>query len=289
MYSNCLSASDQALFKPFETASGLKVNIISEADAQLFERIRKLESDSTNADVLLLRSTASLYRAKQAGMLDTLPNSSFLRTIPARLRDEEDSWLTLGYSAFAMAYRRDSLDSLQVQEYAQLADERWEDRTVLPGQDDSFYISLLAAYIADQGEEAAQNWWRGLQEARQKEADSLSLLQLINTATYHSESAWALRFPQPEAYLQLTGVGIRKDAPHPDRAEALFNYLFSREFMRRFAEKHQLYPSRPDVDAPSALPAPGRFRADTTAQARIARLTEDARTLLKRTGEEVTP
>ena len=289
LYSNCLTASDKALFTPFETASGLKVNIISEADTPLFERIRRQGNDSTNADVLILRGTASLYRAKQTDILDTLPSSSFLSTIPVYLRDEEDSWLTLGYSAFAMAYRRDSLDDLQVQRYAQLADEKWKGRVVLPRQDDSFYLSLLAALMADTGEETASDWWRALYEAHQTEADSLSLLQLINTSTYGSEPEWALRFPQPETYLQLTGVSIRKNAPHPDRAAALFNYLFSREYMRRFAERHQLYPSRPDVDAPAALPAPGQFQPDTTARARIARLTENARTLLNRRGEELTP
>ena len=55
LYSNCLSATDQDLFLPFETASGLKVNIISKPNYQVLDRILSLGEDSTNADVLLLR------------------------------------------------------------------------------------------------------------------------------------------------------------------------------------------------------------------------------------------
>jgi len=289
LYSNCLSTSDQALFAPFETASGLKVNIISEPDDQIFDRIEKLESDSTNADVLLLRGIENLYQAGQTGMLDTLPVSFFFNAIPAHLRDEQQAWLTLGYSAYAIAYRSDSLDSLQLQRYEQLTDESWDGSIALPIHNDIFYISLLASLMADEGKEMTQNWWSTLREARNTAVDSLSLLQLLNTSTYRSDPQWQLRFLQPEAYLQITGAAIRKAAPHPGRAEALFNYLFSREFMRRFAEKHRLYPSRPDVDIPSTLPRAGRFQADTTAQTRIGRLTEEARALLYSTEEEVTP
>ncbi len=280
LYSNCLSATDQDLFLPFETASGLKVNIISKPNYQVLDRILSLGEDSTNADVLLLRGVAYLNQAKQSDMLDTLPNSSLLRAIPDHLQDDEQRWLSLGYSTYVIAYLRDSVDSLQVRRYEQLTDERWKGKMAFSAEDEDFFVSLLASLMADESKATVQDWWRGLQDSQDGTPDSLRQLLLTNTSDYIVRPGWQLQFLQPETYLQLTGVGIRRNAPHPGRTTALFNYLFSNSFMKQFAESKRLFPSRQDVDIPSSLPGIDRFQVDTTSQSRIARLTEKARALI---------
>lgn len=280
LYSNCLSATDRDLFVPFERTSGLKVNIISKPNYQVLNRIRALGEDSTNADILLLQGVAYLNQAKQADMLDTLPNSSFIRAIPDYLQDDAQRWLSLGYSTHVIAYLRDSVDSLQVRRYEQLTDERWKGKIAFPTENEDYFVSLLASLMADKSETSVQDWWRGLQDFQDSTPDSLRQLLLTNTSDYIVEPGWQLQFPQPETYLQLTGVGLRRNAPHPGRAEALFNYLFSNSFMKQFAERKRLFPSRQDVDIPSSLPGINRFQVDSTSQSRIARLTEKARALI---------
>jgi len=290
LYSNALTASDQALFTPFEQASGIRVNIINDAGENILARIRQHQGDSLNADVLLLEGINYLQQAKQQALLDTLPNNSFSSAIPANLRDEDGQWLGLGYSAFAIAYRRDSVDTLQIQRYQQLADGQWQNKVRVMGSSRRFYPSLLASMIADEGREETESWFNTMLQHQEGTADSLALIKLVNTATYTptaennrkrvNTAAEGLLFPGPETYLHISGAAIQADAPHPERAQALFNYLFSRDFMQQYAEKHRLYPSRPDVRTPTALARSVRFQADTTAQSRIARFAGDALSLL---------
>lgn len=287
LYSNQLSATDQDLFAAFESASGLKVNIISRPGGKILERINTLGDDSTNADVLVLKGGEYLYQAQQAGILDTLPSSSFLDAVPNHLQDDDQQWLGLAYSAYAIAYRRDSVDTLQVQRYQQLADERWQNRLEMAEEQEAYH-SLLASLMADEGRELTQSWWNSLLKNRDTNPDSLTLLQLTNSANYRNLPDWGLLFPQPEAYLQLTGAALREGAPQPKRAEALFNYLFSREFLRKYAERYRLFPARTDVEPPSSLYSPATFRKDTTAQSRIARLANNLPPL-PQVQETVTP
>ena len=280
LYSNQLSASDQELFAPFERASGLKVNIIFRPGGKIIERINELGDDSTNADILLLQGVGNLHQAKEDGLLDTLPNSSFFNAVPAQLRDMDQQWLSLGYSAYAIAYRRDSVDTLQVQTYQQLADTAWQDKLLLLEKKEA-YTSLLASMLAEEDRGTIQDWWTQLLENRSTQADSLAWLRLTHTAAYRPDPEWGLLFPRPQTYLEVVVVGIREQAPHPVRAEALFNYLFSRVFISRFTEKYRYYPSRADIQASDALPSPAEFQADTTAQNRIARFTKEADALLR--------
>jgi len=280
LYSNTLTSSDQQLFEPFEKASGLRVNIIFGMGEELVKRASARKHDSTNADLLLLRGIEHLRTAQESNLIDTLFDGSFFTAVPSHLRGEDRQWLGLAYSTLPIAYRADSLDSLQVRNYQQLAEERWQGRIFIP-QDEEVATALLAAHLAGQGREATKTWWGSLLRNRTDSLDSLSLLQIAYVKNYQPDEDWRLVFPQPETYLQVTGLALCTYAPRPAYAKSLFTYMFSRAFVKRYCEKYRLYPGRTDVEQPATLVPAAAFQPDTTAQDRIAGFTDEARILAR--------
>jgi iron(III) transport system substrate-binding protein len=300
LYSNILTSADQSLFTAFERASGVKVNIINETAPRLINRLIQQQQDSMQADLILLEGIAYLQQAKEAGLLDTLSQGSIVNAIPTHLRDSTLQWLGLGYSANLIAYLPDSVDTLQIQHYAELADPKWKNKLGLGIRKKAIYQSQLAAMLADQGEAATAEWLHEISTNRIDTntyrsaklftiADTSAWLSLMNTAEYtktqsRNSTAPGLIFPNPEAYLHITGVGIVPGAPHPARARLLLNYMFSREVMQQYASTHYLYPIRPDVEVPASLRRLGKFRADTTSQSKVARFAPEAERMLDSIG-----
>lgn len=303
VFSNTLTSADKALFTAFERASGIKVNIISETANRLMNRLIQQQQDSMLADLILLEGVTYLQQAKQAGLLDTLSQGSIVNSIPVYLRDPNLQWLSLGYSANIIGYLQDSVDTLQVRRYADLADPQWKNKLGWGTKTRAIYQAQLAAMLADQGEDATAKWINGISENRVNTSnarssrlftisDTSAWLGLLNTAEYvknmhrnnRSSPSPGLIFPMPEAYVHITGVAIAYGAPHPARARLLLNYLFSREVMRQYANMHHLYPARPDVEVPASIISLGKLRADTTLQSDIARFADEAERLLNSSG-----
>lgn len=302
IFSNTLTSADRQLFAAFERSSGIKVNIFNETASQLIDRLIQQQQDSMLADLILLEGIAYLEQAKQTGLLDTLSRGSIVNAIPAPLRDNNLQWLGLGYSVNAIGYLRDSVDTLQVRQYADLADPAWKNKVGWGTKKEAVYQSQLASMLADQGEEFTAEWINRLSgnlvDTLKRSAklftisDSSAWLGIVNTAEYaqniRSKNAKAtppaLVFPTPEAYLHLSGVGIASGAPHPTRAHLLLNYLFSRDVMQQYTSRHYLYPARSDVEIPASLRNLGALRPDTTLQSNIASFTDEAERLLNSSG-----
>jgi len=278
LYSNAIWVDDQSLFSAYENTSGVRVNIISESGDQLLERMVRLKGDSTNADVILFKGTDYLRKADHKGLLDTLENSSYASLIPDLLKSQKQKWIGLGYSAFVISYLRDSVDTLQIQRYQSLADPQWQGKIGLNNEKGA-YTPLLAAMLADWESQATQSWWDTMKQS-QISTDTLAQIRLVDTSwPMPDQASWGILVPEPEVYVQITGVAINEVAPHPARAESLFNFIFSSNFMRNYAQRHQLYPSHLDVEAPGVLPTISPQQIDTTLQTNINRYVDEAKAI----------
>ncbi len=301
IYSNTLSAADQPLFSNFERSSGIKVNIINDTGDRIISRLA--EQDSMLADLIVLEGITYLQQAKQAGLLDTLSQGSIVNTVPAHFRDRDLQWLIVAYSANLIGYQRDSVDTLQLRSYADLADAQWIGKLGRGSREKAVYQSQLASMLADEGESTTAEWMdrivKNMTDSSNTPstkltgiADSIAWLSLVNTSKYFQNTlknnqgtlSRGLIMPVPEAYLHVTGVSIANDAPHASRAHLLLNYLFSREVMQQYASLHFLYPARPDVEIPPSLGSMGTLNPDTTSQSDIANFSDDAGSLIQRSG-----
>lgn len=298
VYSDFLRADDEVLFDAFEQQTGLRVNLIIAKAEHIWNRLEDAP-DSTTADLFMLKGISQLQKATRDGLLDSIPNVNLLRMIPEHLRDDQNLWTTMAYNVYGITYRTDSVDSIQLRSYADLSAGQWQEKLALEGNV-MHYQSLVAAMLADQGREATENWLRGLEQnvqaAGSRQLDSSLWLKLTDTKAYFLEAGekkadvpQAFLFPATEAYLQIMGVGIYKEAPHPERARRLLAYLLSREVMRQTAEQWQAYPASSEVAIPAALQQLSSFQPDTTAQSIIGRYAEEAADLLRRLPQAATP
>ncbi len=92
---NVYSARKEALIKPlldqFSAESGVKVNLVTASGDALLTRL-KSEGDNSPADLLITTDAGRLYRAQEAGVLQTVASDALAAAIPEHLRSPEGYW-----------------------------------------------------------------------------------------------------------------------------------------------------------------------------------------------------
>jgi iron(III) transport system substrate-binding protein len=282
VYSDFLRMNERAIFDDFEQQSGLKVNLVHARPGRVLSRIQEAP-DSLTADLILLQGAGQLHRAAEEGLLDSIRSLNLLQAVPPQLQDSSRRWASLNYDAYGLSYPADSLDSLQIATYAEMAEAPWREKIRLTSPPQR-YQSLLAAMMADRGRSATREWLDALTPADSlaSRADSVQWLQLTSTQNHLQEnqgSKWS--FPREQVYLHIRGVGLHRRAPHPERARRLLAYLLSREVMQQMAEQWQAYPASAEVSPPATLQRLGRMQPDTTSQNKTGGYSEDAARVLR--------
>ncbi|MGH7930953.1 MAG: Fe(3+) ABC transporter substrate-binding protein, partial [Candidatus Binatia bacterium] len=97
-------ATDEAFYKGYTKATGIKINRIEGGEDALFERI-KAEGANSPADVFLTVDVARLWRAEQAGIFAPVKSALLSKRIPAHYRNPEGKWF--GFSARARVLAHD--------------------------------------------------------------------------------------------------------------------------------------------------------------------------------------
>jgi iron(III) transport system substrate-binding protein len=89
---NIYSARQEALIKPlldeFTAETGITVNLVTGKGDALLTRLQS-EGRNSPADVLLTTDAGRLYRAQEAGVLQTVSSDLLNSTIPENLRSSE--------------------------------------------------------------------------------------------------------------------------------------------------------------------------------------------------------
>jgi iron(III) transport system substrate-binding protein len=64
-------------------------------------------------------------------------------------------------------------------------------------------------------------------------------------------------------HINLSGIGLTKNAPHPEAAKALVEWMTTPEAQKIFADVNQEFPANPAVQPSEEVAAWGKFIADT--------------------------
>ena len=91
VYSHRHYDSDKILFTQFTKETGIKVNVVKASADQLIQRLI-CEGKNSPADVLLTVDAGRLYRAKTAGVLQSVESAALNKNVPAAMRDPEGHW-----------------------------------------------------------------------------------------------------------------------------------------------------------------------------------------------------
>jgi iron(III) transport system substrate-binding protein len=296
LYSSRHYDTDEALYSDFEELTGITVNRIEGNDDELLARI-EAEGANSPVDVFITVDTSRLVRAKDRGVFQPVESDVLERRIPSYLQDAENEWFGFSQRARVVFY-----DKTEVQDpprsYADLADPRFAGEICIRSSTNVYNQTLLAAIIANEGEEAAKAWAEGVLSNMAREPQGGDTDQLRGVAsgecsiavsnTYYY--ARALRkgddqmspeqlanigwvFPDQDGngtHVNISGAGVAVNSPNRENAVRFLEYLASDQAQQYFSAGNDEYPAVPGVGLSPSVAQLGLFRADAVPLADVA-------------------
>jgi iron(III) transport system substrate-binding protein len=290
IYSSRHYDTDEKLYSDFTAATGITVNRIEGNADELIERMLA-EGANSPADVLITVDAGRLHRADAAGLLQPVSSAVLEAAIPAELRHPEGHWFGFSTRARVIFYDKEKVANPPLS-YADLARPEYKGMVCVRSASNIYSLSLMAAIIANEGEEAARAWAAGLKDnlAREPEGGDTDQLKAIASGqcaialsnTYYFARALATNvegltaadgrdrigwvFPDQAGrgtHVNISGAGVAKNAPNRDNAVAFLEYLVSPQAQAYFAAGNYEYPVVAGVALDSTVAGLGEFRRDT--------------------------
>lgn len=273
LYSSRHYDSDQELYEKFSEKTGIKINLIEGKDDELFERI-KTEGDNSPADVLITVDVARLWRAQSEGILAATESEVLEAAIPEQYRSEDDTWFGLTRRARVIVYNTDNVTPGELSTYEDLADPKWAGRFCVRSSSNTYNQSLVASKIVELGEEATEEWAKGLVSnfAREPEGNDTAQIKAVSSgecdvALVNSYYVARLRssedpadqdiiskvdafFPNQESggtHVNISGAGMLVNAPNGENAKTFLEYMVTPEAQEIFANNNNEYAVVEDV------------------------------------------
>jgi len=290
VYSHRHYDSDKQLFKMFEDKTGIKVNVVKAKANELIKRLEK-EGKNSPADLLITADVGRLYLADKKGLLQSV-NSKFLNeTIPANLKDRDNKWFGLTKRARVIVYNKDKVDPSELSTYEDLTMPKWNKRVLVRKSSNIYNQSLLASFIASQGEEKAKDWAKGLvnnmartpagSDRDQMKAVVAGIGDVAIVNTYYVGKLlnskkknevmvgkkMGVFFPNQTGrgtHINISGIAMTKSSKNQENAVKLIEFLASPKAQSIFAEANYEYPVNPAVKPSKLLQSWGEFKEDTT-------------------------
>jgi ABC-type Fe3+ transport system substrate-binding protein len=223
-------------------------------------------------------SLYSMIAVERAGLIAPYRSPSFER-IPDELKDKDGYWTALLVYVFGPGINVNMVPPDQApRALTDLLDPKWKGKIGWHASSVAGATGFVGSILTGMGEERGMEYLRAL--AKQKiinvEASSrvvldqvisgeypLALMIFINHAVISARkgapSAWLKIEPMPVA---LDAISLLKDAPHPNAARLLIDFLTS-EDGQQVLRRADYLPALPDVPTlvPGLRPADGKFQA----------------------------
>jgi iron(III) transport system substrate-binding protein len=291
LYSHRHYDSDKELYKKFEAQTGIKVNVVHAKAEELLARL-KIEGERSPADMFITADIGNLYDAKQAGVLQSIQSTTLNSIIPAHLRDAQGQWYGLTKRARVIIYNKQNVDVTKLSTYEAMAQKDFPYSISVRSSSNAYNKSLLASIVANDGEEKALDWAKGVVEnmARTPKgndrdqiraaASGVADIAIANTyyvgrfvnsndpADKEVAKQIGIFFPNQNdrgAHINISGAGVTKSAKNKDNAIKLLEFLISEEAQKSFAQANSEYPINPNVSPSELVRSWGTFKEDTLA------------------------
>ncbi len=152
---------DETVFREFEEATGVRIELRGGTGPELFERLRS-EGADTPADVLVTTDLANLWRAEEAGLLQGVTSPTLRAQIPDRLHDRDGRWWAVSTRVRVPVVSTERVPAGAITSYADLGNPQWSGRTCLRTSSNEYNQSMVADMIAKRGpaatEELLRSW-----------------------------------------------------------------------------------------------------------------------------------
>lgn len=301
---------DKDLFAAFTKETGIKVNVVKASADELLVKLAQ-EGANSPADLLVTVDVARLEKAKNQGLLQNISSTTLQKNIPEDLRDIAGSWYAQTIRGRVIVYSNERVNPTQLSTYEALTDEQWKDKILVRSSSNMYNQSLMASIIANNGEEVALDWAKGVvanmaREPKGNDRDQVKAiaagegdLAIINTyylgkllssdnpAEVEAGKSVGIFFPNQDdrgAHINISGAGVCKHAPNRANAVKLLEFLSEEKAQKLFAAANHEYPVNPNVAPTPLLASWGTFKADTKSLKAIAAHSNTAVTLFDQAG-----
>lgn len=297
------------LLDAFTQKTGIETKVLNLSDG-ILERMQA-EGENSPADVILTVDIGRLTGVKEGDVTQAVDNAEINGNIPAQYRDSEGHWFGLTTRGRVVYASRERV-AQDIITYAELADPKWEGRICTRSGQHAYNISLFASIIAHEGEAVAEEWLQGLKSnlARTPAGNDRAQAQGIFSGecdlalgnTYYVglmrtneenpeqkdwEASMKVLFPDSEGrgtHVNLSGMAMAKNAPNPDNALALMEFLSSAEAQEIYAEQVFEYPIKPGTEPTEIVKSFGTIKPDTLALEEVAKYRATASRLVDKVG-----
>ena len=280
--------ADEELYEEFTAETGITVNVIEGKPDELIERIVN-EGEQSPADVFVAADAGRMWRAQEAGIFQPASSEVLNQAVPVNLREPKGEWFGLTSRARILVYNQDEVNPDELSTYEDLADPKWKGRICVRSSSNVYNQSLLGSMVESIGAEETQTWAQGLVAnfARAPEGGDVDQIKAVASglcdvaivnhyywARMRKDEAdsreienTAIFFPNQEdrgTHINISGVGLVKDAPHPENGIAFMEFLVTPAAQKVFADRNNEYPVIEGVELDPVVAELGDFKVDET-------------------------
>ena len=261
--------SDVQLYQKFTDKTGIKVNIISGKDKALQKRITEEGTDS-KADLYITADAGRLGAFASKGMFQNSLTPAIKAAVPSNFRTSK--WTGIAKRARIIYYspERVNANDLNGMTYENLADSKWKGRIVIRKSNNIYNQSLVASLIKNNGKKATAEWAKGVVANMARDSKGNDRAQILAVAageadlavanTYYlalmlsgkkgaEQQAAAKKvlpfFPNQGdrgTHMNISGGGVLKNAPNPENAKKLLEFLLTKEAQQHIVNNTFEYP-----------------------------------------------
>lgn len=291
IYSGRHYDADIEIYDAFTEKTGIKVNLIEAGGDALIERLAR-EKDASPADIFITADAGVLWRAESRGLLASVNDDTLNARVPAQYRHPEGRWFGLTRRARIVIYNAEMGLPEGLETYEDLADPAYRGMICIRSSSNVYNQSLLASIIAHNGEEAAEDWTRGVvanfarkpqgNDTSQIEAVAAGLCRIAVVNSYYVArfigtdigDKVGVLFPNQSgrgAHVNISGAGVTAHAPNHENALTLLRYLLEDETQTAFAGSNNEYPVVAGIAPSGPVASLGEFKADALPAAALGR------------------
>ena len=274
----------EPVFQRYTEETGVRVVFTSDNEAALIERLAA-EGERTPADLLITVDAGNLWQAAERGLLAPIESPFLEQVVPEALRDDQGQWFGLSVRARTLVYHPDRVDAASLSTYEDLADPRWRGRLCLRSSRKVYNQSLIAMLIEHHGEAEAERivaGWVANLATNPYSSDTQTIeavaagqcdVAVVNSyylgrlvaadPNYPVRLFWANQSEQG-VHVNISGAGVTRHARRPAQAQALLEWLASRDAQAAFAFSNFEFPVDAQVPLEGVVAEWGAFRADDT-------------------------
>ena len=305
----------EPILAKFSEETGIEVNVVF-AKKGMIDKIRAA-GENNPADAVLTVDIGRLDGLVEAGLLEPVSSSVLEANIPSTLRHPDGLWFGLTTRARVVFAHRTRVGEDEIMNTSDLADPKLKGRVCSRSGKNGYNIAYLAAVIARDGEEAAEEWLQGVKAnlARKPQGNDRAQAKAIHEGvcdvalgnTYYigkmatnkkkpEQQDWArsvrvqfLDQDGPGQHVNISGAGVIKGAKNREDAVKLIEFLAGDIAQGMYASSNFEYPVKRGVATDPLIESLGEFRADTLPLSEIARHRKAASRIVDRVGFEQGP